>query len=76
MDLHAREKKRSYKKLVLVIFIRLWTNLFVIMALVGAGAAIYYSANYEFEIVRLMSIVCYMCLLVFNRAHLEWTSHF
>ena len=54
MDLHAREKKRSWKKLVLVIFIRLWTNLFVILALVGAGAAIFYSALYEFQIVRFM----------------------
>lgn len=76
MDLHAREKKRSYKKLVLVIFIRLWTNLFVILALAGAGAAIYFSATYEFEIVRLISIVSCKCFFAFNRVHLEWTSPF
>lgn len=55
LDLQAREEKRSWKELFLVIFIRFWTNLFVILTLVGAGAAIYYSAAYELQIVSLMA---------------------
>ena len=55
LDLQAREEKRSRKELFLVIFIRFWTNLFVILTLVGAGAAIYYSAAYELQIVSLMA---------------------
>ena len=51
LDLQAREVKRSRKKFALVVIIRFWTNFFVLLTLIGAGAAIYFSAAYELQIV-------------------------
>ena len=51
VDINARETKRTIEKLALVIFIRIWTNLFVFISLIGAGVAIYYSAIFELELV-------------------------
>ncbi len=50
-DINAKEHKRTSKELALVIFIRIWTNVFVFISLIGAGAAIYYSTEFELSLV-------------------------
>lgn len=75
MDLQAREVKRSKKKLALVIVIRFWTNFFVLMTLIGAGAAIYFSAAYELQIVSCKEIEIYLTLLLFLSCKLELKYH-
>ena len=50
-DINAKEHKRTPKELALVIFIRIWTNVFVFISLIGAAVAIYYSTEYELSLV-------------------------
>lgn len=44
-----RNRKRGIKELILVIFIRFFTNLFVILCLAGAGAGIYFAIRLSLE---------------------------
>lgn len=55
-DINAREKQRTRKELAIVILIRICTNTFVVISLVGAGAAIYYSAQFELLVVSMAVI--------------------
>lgn len=64
--IEEKNKKRTFKEWITIFIIRFFTNLFVLLCLVGAGTGIYFTIRLSLERVSTDQFSYYgYCLLLF-----------